>query len=115
MKSQLSWDHTAGKDFEAALYNIWLHSRYGNQKWFVSFSVVLRSQLQPPLQEVLSARGGEGGNEASPLYVHRRVGLSAYHVCGDYSYPVYQERLLTINTWAELQSTLQLGFIKQDM
>lgn len=46
MKSQLSWDHTAGKDFEAALYNIWLHSKYGNQKWFVSFSVVLRSQLQ---------------------------------------------------------------------
>lgn len=64
------------KGFEAALYNIWLHSRYGNQKWFVSFSVVLRSQLQPPLQEVLSARGGEGGSEASPLYVHRRVGLS---------------------------------------
>lgn len=27
-------------------------------------------------RRVLSARGGEGGSEASPLYVHRRVGLS---------------------------------------
>lgn len=38
--------------------------------------------------------------------------LSA-HVCGDYkSYPVYQEHSLTMNMWAELRSTLQLGFIK---